>query len=244
MTDVTLLEDGSWSRVLCIVAHPDDMEYGASAAVAAWTGRGIEVAYLLLTAGEAGMQRPPEETGPLRAEEQRRACAAVGVDDLRILEHPDGMLVYSLDLRRDVARAIRSFKPDAVVTANFDFEAYGNLNQADHREAGKAVVDGVRDADNVWVFRELAEEGLEKWSTRWLLIAGHPQPTHAVGLDQDAVDASVESLKRHQAYLADLPWHPRPEEFIPEILRAGGEAIGTDYAVTFRAFDLNSFGDD
>ena len=79
-------------RVLCIVAHPDDMEYGASAAVAAWTAAGIEVSYLLLTRGEAGMAEDPEIVAPLREREQRRACEIVGVSDLRYLDHPDGML--------------------------------------------------------------------------------------------------------------------------------------------------------
>src|SRR5690625_7097462 len=66
-------------RVLCVVAHPDDMEYGASAAVAEWTSRGVEVAYLLLTAGEAGIRHMrPEDVAPMRAEEQRAACDIVG----------------------------------------------------------------------------------------------------------------------------------------------------------------------
>lgn len=238
MNSLPRLPDEAFSRVLCIVAHPDDMEYGASAAVAAWTRRGVEVGYLLLTTGEAGMQRPPEEVGPLRAEEQKQACAAVGVEHLQILDYPDGMLEYSLGLRRDIARAVREFKPDAVITANYDIEAYGGLNQADHRAAGLATIDGVRDADNTWVFRELADEGLPKWRTRWLLIAGHPEPTHGVAVEQADVDASVESLNRHEAYLADLPGHPEPEDFIPEILREGGAAMGGDYAVAFRAFDL------
>ncbi len=238
-SSVAALPDESWSRVLCVVAHPDDMEYGASAAVASWTGRGIEVTYLLLTSGEAGMQRPPEEVGPLRAAEQARACETVGVRDLRILNHADGMLMPTLDLRRDIARVVRQVRPDAVVTANFDVEAYGGLNQADHRAAGLATIDAVRDADNTWVFRELADtEGLPKWHTRWLLIAGHPEATHAVAVDQDAVTASVASLECHQAYLADLPNHPKPAEFIPAILAQGGTAAGTDHAVLVRAYDL------
>lgn len=228
------------SRVLCIVAHPDDMEYGASAAVSAWTGRGVEVSYLLLTSGEAGMQRPPEEVGPLRAEEQRRACEVVGVSDLEILDHPDGMLQYSLDLRRDIARAIRRLRPDAVVTANFDVEAYGGLNQADHRVTGLAVVDGVSDANNPWVFRELVDEGLQPWRTTWLLIAGHPEPTHGVPVSPADVDSSVESLRCHREYLADLPDHPAPEDFIPEILAHGGTLLDSGHAVVFRAFHLGS----
>lgn len=244
MTDSTpstllpALPDAGWNRVLCVVAHPDDMEYGTSAAVATWTRREVQVAYLLLTSGEAGMQAPPEEVGPLRADEQRKACAQVGVDQLTILNYPDGMLVHSLDLRRDIARAIRQFRPDAVITGVFDLEAYGTLNQADHRVAGLAAVDGTRDADNTWVFGELIAEGLPKWHTRGLLVPNHDQPTHTLAVDGAAVAAAIASLEAHEAYLADLPDHPKPNEFITEMLREGGKAAGAEYAVTFRAFDL------
>lgn len=222
-------------RVLCVVAHPDDMEYGASALVAHWTRTGVSVAYLLLTTGEAGMQRPPAEVGPLRAAEQQEACLEVGVGQLTILHHPDGTLVHSLDLRRDIARVIREFQPDAVVTTNFEVEAYGAYNQADHRAAGLACVDAIRDADNTWVFPELTKEGLAKWSTRWLFVAGHHQPTHGFPVDEDDVAAAVRSLECHRAYLGDLPNHPHPSEFIPEILTQGGEAVGVPSAVTVKA---------
>lgn len=237
------LPDEAWTRVLCVVAHPDDMEYGTSAAVAAWTERDIEVSYLLLTAGEAGMAEPPEQVAPLRAREQRAACAAVGVHDLRILGHPDGMLEYGLELRRDIARVVRQVRPDAVVTANFDVEAYGGLNQADHRAAGLAVVDGVRDAANPWVFRELAErEGLAPWQARALLVAGHDRPTHACPVERRAVDASIASLASHQAYLRHVTGHPAAEVMVPEILGNGGQLAGTAYAVAFRAYDLGGLG--
>ena len=233
-----LPEDGI-RRVLCVVAHPDDMEYGTSAAVAAWTGAGIEVSYLLLTRGEAGMAEAPEVVGPLREQEQRRACARVGVEDLRYLDHPDGMLEGVLALRRDIARVVRQVRPDLVLTANFEVEAYGGLNQADHRIAGLAAVDGTRDAANPWVFRELAEqEQLAPWRARGLLVAGHPRPTHAKHVGADEVQAAVESLQAHEAYLAHVEGHPLPEEFIPEMLRAGGEAAGSDHAVALRVFDL------
>jgi len=233
-----LPEDGV-RRVLCIVAHPDDMEYGTSAAVAAWTAAGIEVSYLLLTRGEAGMAQEPEAVGPLREREQRRACERVGVADLRYLDHPDGMLEGGLVLRRDIAREIRQLRPDLVLTANFEVEAYGGLNQADHRVAGLAAMDATRDAANPWVFRELAEqEGLDPWRTARLLIAGHPEPTHAKHVTQEHVQAAVDSLKAHEAYLAHVEGHPRPEEFLPEILRDGGEAAGTEHAVVLRVFDL------
>ncbi|NNG37268.1 PIG-L deacetylase family protein [Nakamurella aerolata] len=237
--ELTPLDDNDFTRVLCVVAHPDDMEYGASAAVATWTRAGKQVGYLLLTGGEAGMAEDPEQVRTVRAEEQRRACATVGVTDLTILRHPDGMLQPGLELRKDIARQIRMFRPDVVLTANFHVEAYGGLNQADHRVTGIAVIDATRDAANRWVFRDLAEtEHLGPWQATLLLVTGDENPNLAQPVDQRAVDAAVTSLQCHQAYLRHLPDHPDPEVFIPEELRKGGEAAGTDYAVLFRGYQL------
>ena len=171
------LPDESFQRVLCVVAHPDDMEYGASAAVARWTARGIEVGYLLLTRGEAGMPNPPEETARLRVAEQQAACAIVGVKHLTVLEHPDGVLVYGLDLRRDICREIRRFKPDVVLGAGHQVETPFGFDQADHRAAGLATLDAVRDAGNRWVFPEqVDDEDLEPHSVRWFIVPGLPAP--------------------------------------------------------------------
>ncbi|MCB0912742.1 MAG: PIG-L family deacetylase [Propionibacteriaceae bacterium] len=240
--DAPLLEplpDADFQRVLCVVAHPDDVEYGTSAAVAAWTSRGVEVAYLLLTAGEAGMQRPPEETRAVRAGEQRAACDAVGVSDLTVLDHPDGMLVYSLDLRRDIARRIRQFRPDVVLTTSWEVEAPWGLNQADHRAAGLACLDAVRDADNTWVFPELAaDERLDKWGATWFLVGGDARPTHGVDVSGDPFERGIASLEAHAAYLGDLPDHPTPRDLITGFTTAGGQALGVPHAVLFRAHKL------
>ncbi len=236
---VDLLPDEDFRRVLCVVAHPDDVEYGTSAAVARWTSRGVEVAYLLLTGGEAGMQRPPEETRVLRAGEQRAACDAVGVRALTVLDHPDGMLVYSLDLRRDIAREIRRFRPDVVVTGSWDFEFVAGLNQADHRAAGLACADAVRDADNTWVFPELAaQEGLAKWGATWLLVSGDNRPTHGVDVSGEPVERGIASLEAHAGYLGDLSGHPSPRELIGGVTAAAGRALGVANAVLFRAYRL------
>ncbi|MBK7820607.1 MAG: PIG-L family deacetylase [Tessaracoccus sp.] len=229
-----LLDDADFRRVLIVVAHPDDAEYGTSAAVAHWTSRGVEVGYLLLTAGEAGMQRPPEEAGPLRAIEQRNACDIVGVESLTILDFPDGMLEYGLDLRHAVAREIRRFRPDAVLSGAGELHTPWGIDHADHRAAGIATIDAVRDADNRWVFRDLLDEGLEPWGTTWLLLTA-TKPTHFVALDADDERRGVASLTAHEAYLADLPWHPAPQDFIPEMLKRQGELAGVERAVTLAA---------
>ncbi|WP_022911171.1 PIG-L deacetylase family protein [Aestuariimicrobium kwangyangense] len=225
-------------RVLCVVAHPDDMEYGASAAVAHWTNSGAHVAYLLLTHGEAGMQRSPDEAARVRPEEQRAACATVGVDQLTILDHPDGVLEMTLDLRRDIAREIRRFEPDTVLTSTWDVEpTWGGLNQADHRVAGLSVVDAIAAAGNRWIFPELITEGFQPHAVTRLMVTGST-PTHAVVVDRADVDRAVASLQCHTAYLADLPNHPVPSEFIPEALAGAGQIVGADHAVAFRVFEM------
>jgi LmbE family N-acetylglucosaminyl deacetylase len=238
---VPALPEGAFRRVLCVVAHPDDVEYGTSSAVAAWTSSGVEVAYLLLTRGEAGMDAsPPEETAPLRMREQIAGSVAVGVSEVDFLEYPDGVLVYSMEMRRDIARAIRSFRPDAVVVGTWEVEFVAGLNQADHRVAGLAALDAVRDAGNRWVFPELLEEGLEPWSTRWLLVAGDSQPTHGVDVSGEALERGIASLEAHGAYLAGIPGHPPPRLMLTAITAMQGRAMGVSNAVLFRAFDFHA----
>jgi LmbE family N-acetylglucosaminyl deacetylase len=240
-TALSALPERAFQRVLCVVAHPDDVEYGTSSAVAAWTSSGIEVAYLLLTRGEAGMDAsPPEETAPLRMREQIAGSVAVGVSEVDFLEYPDGVLVYSMQMRRDIARAIRSFRPDAVVVGTWEVEFVAGLNQADHRVAGLAALDAVRDAGNRWVFPELLEEGLEPWSTRWLLVAGDSQPTHGVDVSGEALERGIASLEAHGAYLAGIPGHPPPRLMLTAITAMQGRAMGVSNAVLFRAFDFHA----
>jgi LmbE family N-acetylglucosaminyl deacetylase len=231
----------AFGRVLCVVAHPDDVEYGTSSAVAAWTAAGVEVAYLLLTHGEAGMDAsPPERTGPLRTREQIAASAAVGVTDVRFLDHPDGVLVYGLDLRRDIALTIRSFRPDALVVGNWQVETRIGFNQADHRAAGMAALDAIRDAANRWVFPDQLVDGLQPWSVRWLLITGDGSPTHGVEVTGEPLQRGIASLEAHTEYLAGLPNHPAPRTMLTGISAMGGRAMGVPNAVLFRALDLQA----
>ncbi|HEY3683126.1 MAG TPA: PIG-L deacetylase family protein [Streptosporangiaceae bacterium] len=236
------LPEESFRRVLCVVAHPDDMEYGGSAAVARWTGLGIEVGYLLLTRGEAGMPNPPEETARLRVAEQEAACAVVGVRHLTVLEHPDGVLVYGLDLRRDICREIRRFKPDVVLGSGYEIETPYGFDQADHRAAGLATLDALRDAGNRWVFPDLVDDqGLEPHSVRWYIVPGMAgSATHGVDVTGEPLRRGVASLEAHAAYLAALPDHPAPGDLIPQFAAMGGKAMGVEHAVLFRAHDLQA----
>ena len=112
--------DENWERALAVVAHPDDLEYGAASAVARWTAQGKQVSYLMVSRGEAGIDSmPPEETGPLREEEERVSARLLGVETVEFLDYQDGVIEYGLPLRRDIALAIRRRRPDVLVTLNF-----------------------------------------------------------------------------------------------------------------------------
>lgn len=221
-------DDSEIQRVLCVAAHPDDLEYGASAAVARWTARGSHVSYLLLTAGEAGMPRTdPHDAAVLRAQEQRAACAAVGVDDLVILDFPDGTLEPSLEVRQAIARRIRQLQPEVVLTPTWELEVGWGLNHADHRAAGIAVVDAVRDADNPWVFPELAEEeDLQPWGVSWLLSVG-AGTDHLIDITGEPFEAGVASLEAHREYFAELGGDFDPREMLDSM--TGVAAGRTDH---------------
>lgn len=200
-----------WQRALVIMAHPDDPEYGVAAAVATWTAAGKDVRYVLATRGEAGIAGvPPAESGPLRTDEQQRACTHVGVSTLEFLDHPDGRLVEGVDLRRDIAAAIRRHRPELVVTLNHQDAGFrpGGWNTADHRALGRSVLDAVADAANEWIFPDLTET---PWAgVRWIAVAG-PEPTHAVDVS-DGIEPAIKSLAEHRRYLAALSDDPIDEQ--------------------------------
>ncbi len=223
--------DDDVGRVLAVVAHPDDLEYGAAAAVARWTDAGHHVAYTLVTRGEAGIDGvPPPECGPLRAAEQVASAAVVGVGDVEFLDHPDGVVVHDLALRRDLTAAIRRHRPDTLVTLNHH-ATWGTAsarNSADHRAVGAALLDAVMDAGNRWIFPGV---GGERHAAKRVLVAGSPHVTHGIDVTGH-VDAAVASLAEHRAYLDGLGDHPMAD---PQVLRwwlaDAGARIGTDAAV-------------
>ena len=225
-----------WERALAVVAHPDDMEYGAAAAVARWTGQGKDVSYVLVTDGEAGITSlPPDRTGPLRRDEQRASCEVVGVDDLEFLGWPDGAVVEGLELRSDLADAIRRHRPDVVVSINFR-ESWGgpSWNHADHRAVGRALLDAVRDAANPWVFTDRGDP----WDgVRFVAFSGSPQPTH--GVDTTATfELGVRSLAAHRVYLEHLGGDmASPDEFLRGAATAAGERLGCELAASFEVIE-------
>jgi LmbE family N-acetylglucosaminyl deacetylase len=226
-----------WSRALGIVAHPDDMEYGAASAVARWTERGKDVRYLLVTRGEAGISTmPPATVGPAREQEQRRSAHVVGVSVVEFLDHPDGLVEADLALRRDLAAAIRRHQPEMILSINHR-DGWGgpSWNHADHRAVGRSLLDAVRDAANPWVF---PDAGTAWPGVRFAAFNSSPQSTHAVDVT-GYLDRGIESLRCHELYLSNLGGDPTAPG---ESLRSSAEATGTRFGVLHAvAFELVTF---
>ena len=225
-----------WSRLLAIAAHPDDLEYGTSCAVARWTGLGKEVAYLMVTRGQAGINTwSPERTAPIREAEEIESARLVGVSSVTFLDYQDGVVEYGLALRRDLAREIRRFKPEALAVMNFDLTwPGGNLNQADHRAVGLATCDAAHDAGNRWIFPELVAEGLEPWpGVRYIFVAGSNAPTHACDIE-NGLEHGIASLLAQKAYFENLGRPFDADGFLRSQATAAGQRFGVSAAAAFQ----------
>jgi len=195
-------------RVLVVTAHPDDVDFGVAGTVAAWVKAGVEVVYCIVTDGDAGgsdrsMSR--HDMARLRRDEQRAAAAEVGVTDVVFLGYPDGRLVSSLELRRDISRQIRRVRPQRVLCPSPErFWDRLPASHPDHLAAGEAAVCAVYpDARNPFAHPELLDdEGLEPWSVLDMWLMASPAATHVVDVT-DTFGHKIAALKRHESQVGD-----------------------------------------
>ena len=233
--------DENWDRALVVVAHPDDVEFGAAAAVARWTDQGKTVIYCMVTSGEAGIDGlNPDESREVRTAEQIASGKVVGVEAIEFLGLPDGILEYGVPLRRAITAIVRKHRPEVIITNNFR-ESWGGStpNQPDHMAVGRAALNSASDAGNRWIFPEQLVDGVEPWGgVKQVWAAGSPDANHAV--DTTATfDRGVESLKAHKAYIDGLGWENfDPAEMLEGGSRPAGSRLGVTHAATFEVFSM------
>jgi LmbE family N-acetylglucosaminyl deacetylase len=192
-------------RALAVVAHPDDIDFGAAGTIATWVDEGIEVSYLLCTDGDAGgfdPAVPRSDIAGIRREEQLAAAKEVGVSDVRFLGYPDGQLAPSFELRRDISRVIRQVRPQRLLmqSPEINWERLG-ASHPDHRASGEATLNAVYpDARNPFTHVELLrDEGLEAWTVHdvWVMAAGQTGGANRWVDVTDTFDRKVAALRRH-----------------------------------------------
>jgi LmbE family N-acetylglucosaminyl deacetylase len=189
--------------VLVVTAHPDDVDFGAAGSVAAWVKAGIEVAYCIVTDGDAGgsdRSISRQDMAKLRQEEQRAAASEVGVATVTLLGYPDGRLTPSIDLRRDVTRAVREFRPERLVCQSPEryWDRIG-ASHPDHLAAGEvATCVAYPDARNPFAHPELLKEGLEPYAVKELWLMASPRSNRAVDVTA-TFDRKIAALRQHKS---------------------------------------------
>lgn len=240
---MALFSDDMVERVLVVVAHPDDIDFGTAGSVAVWTDMGIEVSYCLVTSGDAGGHDESvsrTEMVEIRQAEQTAAAKVAGVTDLHWLGFADGRVESNLDLRCAISRVIREVRPQRVVSMsperNYD-RIYAS--HPDHLATGEATMAAVYpDSRNPFAFPELLENGYEPWSVDEVLFVTHGEPNRFTDIT-DVFDRKLEALKCH------VSQHQNPE-MLEKLLRdwngfnaaMGGLPEGR-LAEAFRAIDTN-----
>jgi LmbE family N-acetylglucosaminyl deacetylase len=203
---VTPLNDDEIKRVLVVMAHPDDCDFGAGGTIAQWSAKGIRVSYCIITNGDQGGEEsgiPLEQMAQVRQKEQRDAGAALGVSDITYLNYRDGWLMPSIELRKEIVKAIRIAKPDRMLVQSPERNWERIFaSHPDHLAAGETAIQAVYpDARNPYAFTDLKEAGFEPWRVREVWMTGSPTPNHFVDIT-DTFSKKMAALHSHVSQTA------------------------------------------
>ena len=228
-------------RVLVISAHPDDPDFGAAGTVALWAAQGAEVYYVVVTDGSKGSADPDmtsERLVEMRQKEQRAAAKEVGVKDVLFLGYPDGATKNTPELRRDLVRLIRQYKPDVAVTHDPTVRIRANsyLNHNDHRAVGDATLDAIfplaRDRLN---YPEHEAERLEPHKVLDIFLTFSNEPNYWVDISS-VMDKKVSALRKHESQFDDMD---ELEKYLRERTRKIAQRMSAEYAEEFRRVEIS-----
>ena len=233
---------GPGSKILVIVAHPDDAEFMCAGTVARWTAEGREVVYGLVTSGDKGTSDPgvvPTELAKLREVEQTEVCRILGVETIDFLRYEDGMVQNTLALREDIVRLIRKHRPTAVIPQNPTTRWSGNyVNHPDHRNTGDATLDAVfPSARDVHMFPHLvSQEGLYPHVVEHLYVGARDDSSYVYFDVEATVGTKIAALKAHKSQMMNVG--AGFDQRIRQGLIGNGEPKGIGYAESFKYFYL------
>ncbi len=221
-------------RILCVSAHPDDLEFAVAGSVARWAGEGAEVVYAIVTDGSTGTEDPElagERLAAVRREEALRAAGVVGVKEVELLGYRDGYVEPTLELRRDIARVFRRHRPHRFCVMDpVPLPGGWFVNHPDHRAVGQASLDiTVTAGTTTGHFPELREEGLAPWrGLREIWVCGPAGGETAVDITS-TIDRKIEALRCHASQIGE--WDV--ETAVRSWTRENGRKHGYDHAELF-----------
>lgn len=221
-----------------IFAHPDDIEFGVAGTAALWARGGCRVIYVVITDGNVGSHEDgmtPERLAEIRRAEQTAAAEVAGAECVYLGYH-DGFLQPTLELRKDLVRLIRQYRPEAVVCldpTNF-FPAEDYINHPDHRAAGQAALDAVFPAaEMTLLYPDLAAEGLTGHKVDYVFVTFSQRANYYVDITT-TLDLKIEALRKHASQLGK--WDPSP--MIRQWAAESGKKVGFAYAEAFYRITL------
>lgn len=200
-------------HVMVVVAHPDDAEFGCAGTIAAWLAEGWEATLVICTDASGGGPDDASDVGPqarqhiteTRKAEQRAAAELLGVQSVIFLDYPDGILQPTIDLRRDIVRLLRRYRPTRLLCQSPE-RAWKPVytigrHHPDHLAAGAATIAAMYPAaQNPWDFPELLAEGLMPHKVRELYVMGAPEPNYAVDISA-TLDRKLAALRAHDSQI-------------------------------------------
>jgi LmbE family N-acetylglucosaminyl deacetylase len=227
------------ARAVAIAAHCDDLDVGSSGTVARWTEGGSAVTYVIATDSGAGSNTPGEDLEALKAtrrEEQTRSAAEVGVRDIRFLDHTDGVLEPTLELRKQLTRIIREVRPDVVLTFDPEMVVSGSrtyINHPDHRAVGEAAMYATfPSAGSRPIFAELLDEGFQPHDPDYLYLQFSNVPTYRVDISS-TMELKKRALRHHTSQF--------DEDFVKQVQEwasRDAEGLSAQFAEAFRVVNL------
>jgi LmbE family N-acetylglucosaminyl deacetylase len=230
-------------RALVVMAHPDDAEFGCAGTIAAWVRDGWHVTYVVCTDAAAGGPDEAIDVSPaargvitaMRKDEQRAACAVLGVADVIFLDEPDGVLQPTLALRRTLVRIYRQVRPQRLVCQSpiptFEPVYAIGRHHPDHLAAGTAAIAAMYPASqNPWDFPELLDEGFMPHKIRELYLMGAPNPNHAVDIAA-TLEQKLAALAAHTSQVGARMHELRPR--MTQWAATAGQPFGLDAAEVF-----------
>jgi LmbE family N-acetylglucosaminyl deacetylase len=228
--------------VLGVAAHPDDLDFGSAGTIAAWTKQGVKVYYLVLTNGNKGssdLSADPAALTQMRRQEQRDAAKLLGVEDVFFCDYEDGALMVTMDVKRDIARVIRTVRPDTVITMDpsmlYD-ESRGFINHPDHRAAGQSALDAVFPLarDHLSLPELFKDEGLKPHNVATVLLTNFQKQNFFVDIT-DTFETKLAAIEAHSSQIPDIQ---NMCEWMRQFAEKSGETAGYSLAEGFLRIDV------